>query len=80
MWAATSGAHSHHMFTHPEFTIALANERSQSLRDDAALIRRGRAARWSRKSRRSTPDRVIDLRAPTEAPPAVERAHRNMAA
>ena len=75
MWAATSEAHLGDMFTHPEFTIALANERTQSFVDEASRNRLARAGRRSRRSRRSQPDTVIDLRAPTSAPPAVERAH-----
>jgi hypothetical protein len=74
MWPGGSGAQSGGMFTHPEFTISLANEHVQRLQDESALVRRVRAARRSRRSKRSSPDRVIDLRSPTEAPPAVERA------
>jgi hypothetical protein len=63
------------MFTHPEFTITLANQRIQSFLDEADGTRRARAGRRSRRSRQSDPDRVIDLRARTSAPPAAERAH-----
>jgi hypothetical protein len=63
------------MFTHPEFTISLANQRTQNLLDEAASTRLARLARRSRRSRSSSPDRVIDLRERTSAPPATERAH-----
>jgi hypothetical protein len=74
MWAATSEAHSGDMFTHPEFTISLANQRHQHLLDEAASNRLARLARRSRRNRRSA-DTVIDLRERTSAPPATERAH-----
>jgi hypothetical protein len=75
MPAATSGAHSGDMFTHPEFTITLANQRTQNLLDEASSNRLARLARRSRRNRRSSPDLVIDLRERTSAPPATERAH-----
>lgn len=75
MWAATSEAHSGDMFTHPEFTISLANQRTQNLLDEASSNRLARLGRRSRRSRRPAPDTVIDLRDRTSAPPAVERAH-----
>lgn len=74
MWAATSEAHSGDMFTHPEFTITLTNQRTQQLRDEASSNRLARLARRSRRNRRSA-DTVIDLRERTSAPPAAERAH-----
>jgi hypothetical protein len=43
MWAATSEAHLGDMFTHPEFTIALANERTQSFVEEASRNRLARA-------------------------------------
>lgn len=75
MRAATSEAHSGDMFTHPEFTIALTHQHTQSLQDEAASNRLARLARRSRRNRRSSSDTVIDLRERTSAPPAVERAH-----
>ena len=74
MWAATSGAHSVDMFTHPEFTITLANHHHQQLLDEASSNRLVRLGRRSRRNRRSA-DTVIDLRTRTSAPPATERAH-----
>jgi hypothetical protein len=63
------------MFTHPEFTITLANQHTRNLLDEAASNRLARLARRSRRNRRSSPDLVIDLRERTSAPPATERAH-----
>ena len=63
------------MFTHPEFTITLANQRTQNLLDEASSNRLARLPRRSRRNRRSSPDLVIDLRERTSAPPATERAH-----
>jgi hypothetical protein len=74
MWVATSEAHSGGMFTHPEFTISLANQHTQNLRDEAASNRLARLGRRSRRNRRSSSDTVIDLRERTSAPPATERA------
>jgi hypothetical protein len=67
------------MFTHPEFSITLAEQRRHDLYHDAASIRLARAVRRVRRrpvapSTASPPD-VIDLRVRTAAPPVVERSH-----
>jgi hypothetical protein len=64
------------MFTHPEFSITLAEQRRHDLHHDAASIRLARAVR-RRHAARSTasPPDVIDLRVRTAAPPGVERSH-----
>ena len=79
MWPATSEAHAVDMFTHPEFSIPLAEQRRHDLYHDAASIRLARAVRRVRRrpvapSTASPPD-VIDLRVRTAAPPVVERSH-----
>lgn len=83
MRAPTSGAHDQHMFTHHDFSSALADERHHHLRQEAATHRLVRALRRARRrsSAPSTasPPRVIDLRTRAAPPQATGRSHNSAA-
>jgi hypothetical protein len=65
------------MFTHHDFTIALADERRHHLHRDAAGVRLARAVRRIRRRgpapSTASPPQVVDLRTRAATPPAGER-------
>ncbi|HZM31858.1 MAG TPA: hypothetical protein VFB77_15275 [Acidimicrobiales bacterium] len=68
------------MFTHHDFTSALADERRHHLQREAAthlLVRAvRRAGRRPSAPSGASPPRVIDLRTRAAAPEAVDRSHK----